>query len=77
MHCRWTEIRATLQALPDMIHAMVDVVSLGCTPGGLVMLVLMWCVSFVFAIRSLSNMAMVMCTVVFLIELFPHSVETV
>ena len=77
VHCRWAEIRATLQALPDMVHAMVDVVSLGCIPGGLVMLVLMWCVSFAIAFCSPSNVAMVMCTVIVPVELFPHGIETV
>jgi len=27
MHCRWAEIGATLQALSDVVHAVVDVVS--------------------------------------------------
>lgn len=77
MHCRWAEIRAALQALPDMVHAMVDVVSLCCIPGGLVLLMLMWCVSFVIAFCSPSNVAMAMCTVIVLVELLPHGIETV
>lgn len=72
--CR-TQIRSALQALPDVVHAMVNVVSLSCVPCILVLLVL--CTSSVILFCLSTAMAVVMCTVVVLVELFSHSIETV
>ena len=32
VHCRWAEVGSALQALPDMVHAVVDVLSPSCLP---------------------------------------------
>ncbi|KAG9711288.1 hypothetical protein KCU69_g28, partial [Aureobasidium melanogenum] len=45
MHRCWTEIGPTLQTLPDMVHAMVNVVSLSCVQRTLVLLVRLRCMS--------------------------------
>lgn len=75
MHRRWAQIRPTLQALSDMVHAVVDVVSLSRVPCILMLLVL--CMSFVTLFCLAADMAVFMCTVVVFVELFSHSVETV
>lgn len=75
VHRCWAEIRSTLQALPNVVHAMVNVISLSCVPCVLVLLVL--CTSSMILFCLSTDMAVIMCTVVVFVELFPHSVETV
>ena len=75
MHCRRAEVGPTLQALSDMVQAVVDVVSCGCVPCAF--MVLLWCAGPMIMFCSSVNMAVVMCAVIVLVELHPHSVEAV
>lgn len=74
MHSRRAKIRTTLQALPDMIHAVVDMISLSRIP--CVRLVLR-CIRFMTVLRSATNVIMVMVSVVVFVELHAHHIQTV
>jgi hypothetical protein len=75
MHRCWTEIGPTLQTLPDMVHAMVNVISLSCLQRTLMLLVRLRRMSLMILSCSSTNMAVVVCTIVVLVKLHSHSVQ--
>ncbi|KAG9873439.1 hypothetical protein KCU63_g28, partial [Aureobasidium melanogenum] len=66
---------STLQALPDMVHAMVDVISLSCVQRTLVLLVRLRCMSLMILSCSSANVTVVVCTVIVLIKLHSHGIK--
>lgn len=76
VHRRGAKIRSTLQALPDVVHAVVNVVSLSCVPG-ILLLMLVRCMSFVVLFCTPADMTVSVSSVVVLVKLFSYSVETV